>query len=76
LTGAVIRRNVLSMAIPPFLAFDVAPYPDPIEIGESAVAATPAWLWLAGGSCCVLAAVIGVLAVVVLGWILMRRRNK
>lgn len=76
MTGAVIRRNVSSMAFPPILAFDVAPIPDPIELGQDVAAAAPLWLWLVTGSCCVLTGVIGVIAVAALGWILLRQRRK
>jgi len=64
------------MTRPLLLALDVAPYPaDPIEFGESVASAAPLWLWVTGGGCCVLTAMIGGLAVVVLGWLMLRRRK-
>ncbi len=64
------------MTLHRLLALDVAPYPlDPIELGEDVAAAAPVWLWITGGACCVLTAAIGVGALVVLGWLVLRRRK-
>lgn len=64
------------MTLPLLLALDVAPYPlDPGEVVQSASNA-PIWLWLGAGSCCVLTAAVGVIAVAALGCILLRRRKK
>lgn len=63
------------MTLHRLLALDVAPYPDPIEMGEDVVEAFPLWLWLASGSCCVLAGLLCVLALLAM-MILLRRRKK
>ena len=64
------------MTLPRLLALDVAPYPpDPIALGEDVASAAPLWLWATGGACCVLTAALGVGALVVLGWLVLRRRK-
>ncbi len=57
------------------LALDVAPYPDPIELGEDVVEAFPLWIWIASGSCCALAGLLCVVALLALILVLRRRKK-